>query len=391
MPANAAPAPARKRSLLHVFILLLALLLAASPPATAPAAAKAKAKHHQLKKAKKSKKSKQRRRKAKQQAAPARDAQIFGINGGGLFQRPESEWAPVLEQFAAGGLGYVRQDLSWSGVQRERGGPFDWSQTDRVAAALARAGLRWYPLLAYSSTWSGVSKGDVMSHPADAADYLAFVSAAVDRYGNGGSFWREHSELPVLAPTRWEIWNEPNTRTFWREQATAPEDYADLYAAARATVHQHDPQAQAIAAGLVEWGAGPFLTRFYAHRPDLRGQVDALGFHPYNRTAGDQLQTIRDLRVQLNRLDPGVPLELSEAGFSTTEMTEAVRATAFARLVKTIRSDRRLGVRALLPYAAMSQEAEPGNWGQWLGIWNANGTPKPSATAYLASVAAPLK
>jgi hypothetical protein len=318
---------------------------------------------------------------ARAQAAAAARRRQFGINAGGLFARPAGEWAPMLAQLRRAGLTVVRQDLSWAAVQPVADGPFTWAATDRIAEALATAGLRWYPVLAYSTAWSGVTPGDMMSRPADPARYAAYAAAVARRYGAGGAFWSEHPALPVLPIASYEIWNEPNAQRFWREQATAPEDYADLYAAARDAIHGADSRARVVVGGLVEMGAMPFITRFYAARRDLRRRVDAIGFHVYGPSAGGQLQAVSDFRITLQRLDPGVPLELTEAGFSGTDLAENARAAHMTRLVQGVAMSR-LNVQSLIPYAAVTSEAKAGDWEQWFGLWNADATAKPSGQAY---------
>jgi endo-1,4-beta-mannosidase len=189
----------------------------------------------------------------------------------------------------------------------------------------------------------------------------------------------------------YEVWNEPNAARFWREQATAPADYADLYAATRSAIRAVDPAATVVVGGLVERGARGFVQRFYAHRPDLRGHVDAIGFHVYNATSGAMLRAVAGFRATVDRLDPGVPLAVTEAGFSTTSMSDATRGTELARLASGLAARKALRVSSLLPYAAMTSESAPGSWEQWFGIFNLDGTPKRSATAFLAAVGAAVR
>jgi hypothetical protein len=295
----------------------------------------------------------------------------------------------VLAALRAAGGSEVRQDLPWRTVEPVDGA-FDWTATDAIATTLARQGLRWYALLAYSAPWASMAPGDQMSHPADVRQYAAYAAAAAARYGTGGSFWAEHPELPALPAQHFEIWNEENAARFWREQATAPEDYADLYVAARAAIRRVDPAAKVVVGGLVGPSSLNFISRFYGHRSDLARNVDGVGFHPYDTSAGAQLSSIADLRSRLDKLDPGVPIELTEAGFSTLDMTDAQRATQLTKLVGGIAGRTELHVASLLPYAAITNEGDPAAWEQWFGIFNLDGTPKGSGAAYLSAVRAAL-
>ena len=393
MSAIAAMAAARKGRLAPVFIVFAALLAGLLLPAVSPAAPRASAAaarahaattHRQLLRKRHAREA-AKARQARRRAARARPAIAYGINAGGLLQQPADRWPAVLAQFSAAGMTFVRADASRSGIEATPG-VYDFSSTDRLVAALAKASLRWYPMVGYSSAWSGVSPGDLFSRPADPSGYVAFAAALAKRYGTGGSFWGEHPELPALPTTRYEIWNEENAHMFWREQATAPEDYADLYAATRAAIRRVDPTASVVVGGLVEMGSVSFISRFFAHRPDLRGKVDAIGYHTYNPSAGDMLSSMSTIRAAINAVDPGVPIDITEAGFSTVGMSEARRSANLSALVSGVAAHPKLGVRSLLYFSAMTEYRDPTSWFHWLGLWNLDGTPKLSATALLAAV-----
>jgi len=309
----------------------------------------------------------------------------FGINAGGLVSFSDESALAVLQSMKAGGLTEVRRDMGWGQIEPAQG-TFVWTETDRWMSLLARAGLRWFPTLDYSAPWASVAK-TWNSRPAEPSTFATFAREVVARYGPGGRFWAEHPELPAVPVTHYEIWNEPNFELYWQEQASAPEDYADLFVAARDAIKAGDAGAKVVTAGLLERGGEEFIRRMYRHRSDLDDKVDAFGFHPYNPSAEDMLATVADIRRVLERVDPGVPMELTEAGFDTLRNPEAQRAIELQELVRGVR-DAKLNVSALHVFSASTIEHDPLKWDQWLGLWNDDGTPKPSAVAYLAAVAA---
>jgi hypothetical protein len=191
--------------------------------------------------------------------------------------------------------------------------------------------------------------------------------------------------------TKYEIWNEQNTQHFWHGQADAPEYYAELYLAARAAIKTVDPHARVIVGGLALENAGvtdpdDFLTRMYRHRPELAGNVDAIGFHPYTPDVEGVYIKLREIRATLSRLGAGdVPLELTELGWPTTTASEAHRAESLARLADELpRSD--CNVASLAPHTWLTDEKNATDPEDWFGIYNLDGTPKPSGSAYLGSV-----
>jgi hypothetical protein len=97
---------------------------------------------------------------------------------------------------------FVRTNLDWSLLEPARG-RFDFSATDPWVEALARRGLRWQvtgqgaPTPAWARDPEAVAAGcDYRSPPADGRDFAAMMAAVARRYGRGGSFWREHPDLP---------------------------------------------------------------------------------------------------------------------------------------------------------------------------------------------------
>src|SRR5829696_5617150 len=217
---------------------------------------------------------------------------FFGVNGQMLPTLPADQQERHLAAMAAGGLQVVRRDASWGYAEPSPPDPgtgahtYRWDEFDEQVALYARHGLRWLPIIDYSTAWSGRIAGDYFSPPADPRPYAAYAAAIARRYGRGGNFWRVHPELPELPVRKYEIWNEQNTEHFWRGQADAPERYAELYLAARGAIKAVDPGARVIVGGLALENAGvtdpdDFVRRMYRHHPDLVGNVDAIGFHPY--------------------------------------------------------------------------------------------------------------
>ena len=318
-------------------------------------------------------------------AATAAYEDYYGINAQSVFDQPTERRDAHLDAMADGGLRLVRRDASW--IAAEPAPPdssgqrsYDWTRFDAQVEAYARRGLRWLPILSYSTTWSGRVPGDPFSPPARTDDYTSYAAALARRYGRGGEFWSAHPELVQLPVTRYEVWNEQNAETFWHPQDRAPEDYADLYLATRTALRSVDPAARVIVGGLALGNRGvtsetEFLERMYRHRPDLRGNVDALGFHPYAASVEGVYAKLKEMRATLARLGAArVPLELTEIGWTTTKTGEADRAAALSRLALELpRSDCR--VDSLIPHTWLTSERDPANPEDWFGIYNADATP----------------
>jgi hypothetical protein len=249
----------------------------------------------------------------------------------------------------AGGLSFVRVDASWGGV--EPTAPvagvhtYDWATYDDFVGDLARSGLRWYPMLGYSAEWASSSARDPFAPPAGNADFASYAAAFAGRYGTTGSFWAEHPELPKLPTTTYGIWNEPSNPTFWHGAEATPARYMSLYLAARTAIRSADPQARVATAGLLDSGsvdADAYLRAMLDSAPAGRGQIDAVGWHPYVGEVGGIIASIGRARTTLDRYRlTNVPIEVSEVGWWRTSSTATQRAGWLRHLAAT------------LPYAAM--------------------------------------
>src|SRR5258705_5057358 len=214
---------------------------------------------------------------------------FFGVNPGDLFRLPPSQWDEHLATIAGDGVQTVRMGAWWSDL--EPGPPvggrhrYQWSEVDDQVVALARHNLQWEPLLCFSTTWGSKLDGDYNAAPDGPDDFAAFAGALAQRYGPNGTFWQEHPELPALPVTAYEVWNEENARRYWHP--ATPEEYADLYAASRAAIHQVDDSARVVVGGLAAVhratvpAPAPVPRQMDAHRPDLSGRGCALAPDPF--------------------------------------------------------------------------------------------------------------
>jgi hypothetical protein len=326
-------------------------------------------------------------------------AGFYGVNVQQVFNGPSGGWNTDLSAMASGGLQLARIDARWQNVEPNPPSAsgqhtYNWSMYDGIVQGLAQHNLRWLPIVDYSTTWSGVTQGDTLSavSPAHIADFAAFAAALAHRYGPGGTFWSSHPSVPVVPVTEFEIWNEENSTVFWHQQGGNAEAYADLYMAARNAIRAVSPSSRVIVGGLAlnnppsVTDEVDFVRRMYAHRPDLAGNVDGIGLHPYQATVGDTYMRIARFRQGINAIaGPSVPIEITEVGWSTTAVSETDRAADLAQMALDLpRSD--CNVDAFLPYTWRTEETSPSDPESWFGIWNRDGTPKPSGQAYLNTV-----
>jgi hypothetical protein len=191
--------------------------------------------------------------------------------------------------------------------------------------------------------------------------------------------------------TDYEIWNEPNGAWFWHHKPN-PAQYGAMYAKARAAIRAADPDAKAVVGGITN-DVG-FVQDMYNGNPGLKGNVDAVGWHPYGANAAAVIDNIRAARRMLAGVgDPDVPLYITELGWPTRGkgfayvLDEPARGVAMQRAADTLaRSD--CGVTKIVAYTWSTREQQPEYVADWYGLIHPDGSPSPSGAAFLRVVAA---
>lgn len=226
--------------------------------------------------------------------------------------RPVGYTADVLDQpdpsryvglVESGGANSLRDGINWQTVEPTEG-RFYWTYPDEIVAQAATHHLHVLLMIETSPLWaSGGSTSNpdwVWLPPRSAVTYGAFAAAVATRYGAGGTFWKQHPQMPQYLPTGVELWNEENTNRFWGGETPNPALYAQMVKAAYTGIKHVDPSMTVVTGGLAavgsydnvtcsgrngtgynaaEWNGLNYLQALYAD--GIHGYFDAVGWHPY--------------------------------------------------------------------------------------------------------------
>jgi len=243
----------------------------------------------------------------------------------------------------AGGIGSIRWPLAWSAVQPTAKGEYDWSSFDPIVELASRQGLTVLPYLYTTPRWIARKQTTL---PVDSGRartaWVAFVKAAVARYGPGGEFWAEHAPeaaainyvpaIPRPMPIRaWQVWNEANF--FYFAYPVSTSRYARLLKLTHGAIKSVDPGAKVILSGLFgnpdEGGrrgmdATKFLSALY-RVPGIKADFDAVALHPYAFHVEDLEELTEGIReVVLENHDPGAALYITEMGWGSQNDSNVV-------------------------------------------------------------------
>jgi hypothetical protein len=244
-----------------------------------------------------------------------------------------------IRYMRAGGIETLRMPIAWSAVQPKRRGPYDWGTIDPVVETATRGGLEVLPFLAGTPSWLGKLTTLPVHNARQRAAWSAFVKAAVERYGPGGEFWREHRtegvnyEPAITSPKpmrTWQIWNEANF--FYFAYPVSVPDYAKLLTISRRAIKSVHPGAKVLLSGLFArpnargkkgMAATTFLERLYAI-PGMKSKFDSVALHPYaidSRELEEMVEEVHEVTRE-NRDRP--PLFITEMGWGSQDNFEEV-------------------------------------------------------------------
>jgi hypothetical protein len=256
---------------------------------------------------------------------------FFGVMADGPILLRDASLARELDRMVATGVESIRVPFHWRDAQpfermedvpesqRDRyelvdGVPTSFIFTDKVAAEAAKRHLHVLPVVVRAPSWALLNKSTDASRPRNYDDYTRYLGALVRRYGQNGTFWAAHPELPKRPIRDWQIWNEPNLIHFWYQQPFAPE-YVKLLRQSRDTIKSIDPGARAVLGGLV-YQSWQSLEEVY--KAGGRTAFDYAAIHPFTGKLSNVRLLVSRSRQVMNRYgDARKPLLLTEMSWTS--------------------------------------------------------------------------
>jgi polysaccharide biosynthesis protein PslG len=254
-------------------------------------------------------------------AAPAAEARKvpkgwLGVSFGPQYVGAHSTLTAELRRMRRSGVESARFAVYWGDLQRSAGHAPYYRGLDRIVAAAAKARLPLLPVVLGAPSWATLDTSRPIDVPSDPADYATFVSGLVKRYGPGGTYFKQHKNVPRFPIRSWQIWNEVSNSWYWDDSWRS--SYPRLLRAAYDAIKAADPGARVIQSGL-NTGAGG---RSWDVLADLYAQLDAQGLgrpfdevaaHVYTAKVADALQVVRETRAVTARYADGErPIRVTE-------------------------------------------------------------------------------
>ena len=311
-------------------------------------------------------------------------------------------------------VGTLRQIVLWPEIEPSADDEYDWSKLDPLVAEAAENGIEMLPFVYGTPQWA---VGDCLGLDPIACQRIPplgseqskqawedFLHDLVSRYGPDGTFWSDDSDEfdpPKLPITKWQIWNEPSSPTFYQPEPSAL-SYAQLVRISHNAITEVDPDAEIVLAGLFrtpqkgqgeEGGPAGFLTALYAVK-GIREDFDAIALHPYASNL-DQIVTLFDqvLPVIRDAGDAGTPIWITELGWSSAPPEpnkpllkglkgQAKLLTDSFDLLRAKRDEWNLAGVIWYQWKDLAEPVEGCTFCQLSGLIDSAGEPKPAWNAF---------
>jgi hypothetical protein len=219
-----------------------------------------------------------------------------------------------MEMLADAGFKWVRADFDWSAMERKKG-EYNFSQGEKLFAALDRFHLRAMVVLAYSNP---LYDNNLSPHSDEGVTAFANFAAAVAHHFKGRG-------------AMWEIYNEPNN-VFWRP-APDPAAYIKLALATAKAIKSAEPKELVVGPAL-SGTDGAWMEQIY--KSGLLDSLDAITVHPYGDFPPEGRKIHYDgVKALLARYMPKgkhIPVYSGEWGYSSANVPADLQAKYLSRM-----------------------------------------------------------
>jgi len=189
-------------------------------------------------------------------------------HGFGMQLKAENDTTENLDMVAELGVKWVRRGFIWNSVEKTKG-EYDFTRYDRLVKDCKERGLRIVGVIALQNK--------LYSHPKDEPGrtaYAKYAAALAERY----------KDYDIV----WELWNEPNTMTFWGKHGgkgnseAYAEEYLSLVKATVPAMRKADPDCLIMGGSVSNmWTKSYEWMEYCFNKGILKTGIDVWSVHPY--------------------------------------------------------------------------------------------------------------
>lgn len=331
--------------------------------------------------------------------SPARSSAQLPQGQPGFFGVNASGYEPTdFARMAAADVGVTRNVFPFQVLKHGREQPFHWAYSDQFVQLTAWNGIDLIPMIYGAPPWVSEKLNQTVLKGEAKRDWRALLVALVQRYGPNGTFWTENPYTPYRPIRVWQIWNEPNSITWWGPRPN-PGEYGKVLVRSAQAIHSVDPGAQIMTAGIVARPTNrhaipgtKYLKKLLRARA-VRQAADIVAYHPFAETVGGIRSQLKAARRTLNKRHArATPIWITEIGWgsrgekgqplikSPSAQNRALRDT----MKMAIAEQGRLGLGRLLWYQWRDTPSDLCRWCETSGLIGADQQPKPLLATFAA-------
>lgn len=196
-----------------------------------------------------------------------------------FFHYPAEKVKKAASLMREAGIGWVRMDFLWSDIEPEKG-RFSFKKYDEIVNILTASNIRVLGILEYNPDWRGVK----WNSAPDPELYVRYACRVADHFKG--------------RVKHWEIWNEPDERTYWE-----PQDNLKAYSALLKTVYTNlkktDPECVVATGG---FSATIVLSLRRLYKAVGKEYFDIVNIHPFvNPLLPDRVNILKSIHKGVMR------------------------------------------------------------------------------------------
>ncbi|MBU4418761.1 MAG: beta-galactosidase, partial [Candidatus Omnitrophica bacterium] len=206
------------------------------------------------------------------------------------------------------GVGWVRVDFLWGDIEPQEGS-FDFAKHDCIVELLKSKGMQILGVLQYSADWASAC-GKWNCPPKENKLFVNYAGKVIERYKSAVKYW--------------ELWNEPDSATYWQEQ-DGLKSYCVLLKEVYTKAKQIDPECRILNGGiangissinhLYDHGAKDYFDILNIHffeTPQHTGGIKAVASYPKLAYKIMQRNGDQDKKIWITEIGcPGVKMGLA--------------------------------------------------------------------------------
>jgi len=156
------------------------------------------------------------------------------------------------------GVGWVRVDFLWEDIEPQQGN-FDFAKYDNMVKLLSENNLQILGLLNYTASWAA-SDGKWNSPPKENQLFVNYATKVIERYKDKVKYW--------------ELWNEPDSATYWTRH-DGLQSYCQLLREVYLAAKKVDPGCKILNGGF----ANPRVSTNQIYENGAKNYFDILNVH----------------------------------------------------------------------------------------------------------------